>query len=298
MSDLDFSQPAEPAKKPAATPTPVRQETTLYDPKLALKFFQLAGELEVFPSGATIFAEQAKAGGLFSKGARIYLLVEGQVALTLKQKPLSLVMPGEIFGEVAVIASAPRTATATVRKNARVLSLDEKRFLASLQQAPDFALMLMSVMAQRLRQGVDRLLASRKGPVPAATHAAGLDKKMLAELRHEMGDPTPKPAREGETIVNKGAAGVTMFVVIQGRVAISVDGLVVEHVGPGGTFGEMALLGGAARAATATAEIDSTWLSVGRKDFLAMVKAKPAFGIALLRSMSERIKHVGSQLGD
>lgn len=296
MSDLDFSKPAEPDRKPAAAGA--SQEANLYDPKLALKFFQLTGELEVFPAGEVIFKEQDKSGKFFSKGARIYLLVEGQVALTMREKPLSLVMPGEIFGEVAVISDTPRTATATARKATRVISLDEKRFLGTLQQMPDFALMLLSVMSQRLRRAVERWVFAKKERPAAAAHTAGLDKKMLAELRHEMGDPTPKPARAGETIVNKGAAGVSMFVVTEGQVTISVDGLVVEHVGPGGTFGEMALLGGATRAATATAQVDSAWLSVGREDFLTMVKAKPAFGIALLRSMSERIKHVGTLPGD
>lgn len=269
---------------------------TIYDPRMALEFFRIEGTPEQFPAGAKIFAEQEKAGGFFSKGARTYLLLEGEVALTLANKPLSLIMPGEIFGEVAVIADAPRTATATARKNCRVLSLDEKRFLHSLQQAPEFALMLLSLMAERLRHAVEKLAGMRKGALPVLAHKNALDRKMLADLRHEMGDPTPTPVPAGENIVSKGAAGVTMFVVTQGRVAISVDGLVVEHVGPGGTFGEMALLGRSTRAATATAETDSAWLAVARNDFLAMVKANPAFGIALLRSMSERVQHIGNLL--
>lgn len=269
----------------------------IYDPRMALEFFRIAGTPEQFATGDKIFAEQEKTGGFFARGARIYLLLEGEVALTLAQKPLSLVMPGEIFGEVAVIADAPRTATATARKNCRVLSLDEKRFLRSLQQAPEFALMLLSLMAQRLRQSAEKLVEARKSPLAAPVHKNALDKKMLADLRHEMGDPTPTPVMAGENIVSKGSAGVSMFVVTRGRVAISIDGLVVEHVGPGGTFGEMALLSRSSRAATATAEIDSAWLAVARNDFFAMVKSKPAFGIALLRLMSDRIQHIGNLLG-
>lgn len=270
----------------------------IYDARMALEFFRIAGTPEQFAAGDRIFAEQEKTGGFFSRGARIYLLLEGEVALTLAQKPLSLVMPGEIFGEVAVIADAPRTATATARKNCRVLSLDDKHFLRSLQQAPEFALMLLSLMAQRLRRSAEKLAGAGKGPLPAPVHKSALDRKMLEDLRHEMGDPTPTPVKAGENIVSKGAAGVSMFVVIRGQVAISVDGLVVEHVGPGGTFGELALLNRSSRAATATAETDSAWLAVARNDFLAMVRSKPAFGMALLRSMSERIRHIGNLLGD
>jgi CRP/FNR family transcriptional regulator, cyclic AMP receptor protein len=297
MSDLDFSNAGAPAPQ---TRPGVRQaaESSLYDPRLALGFFQIAGEAEQFPAGAKIFVEQQKPGGFFSKGAHIYLLLEGEVALTLMGKPLNLVMPGETFGEVAVIADAARTATATARKNCRVLSLDEKKFLQSLQQAPEFALMMLSLMAQRLRRSVEGLAQGKKNQLAVATHRNALDARMLADLKHEMGDPTPIPVRAGENIVSQGSVGVSMYVLTAGRVAISVDGSVVEHVGPGGTFGEMALLGRTNRAATATAEADSTWLGVTRNEFLAMVKSNPAFGIALLRSMSERIQHVGKLLGD
>jgi CRP-like cAMP-binding protein len=43
----------------------------------------------------------------------------------LKDKPLEMVLPGEIFGELAAIADLPRSATATARKHCRVLALDE-----------------------------------------------------------------------------------------------------------------------------------------------------------------------------
>ena len=297
MDDLDFmGTPAKPAvpPKPAAAPA---QPASLYEPRLALEFFKLGGTLEQFPAGKQIFAENDKASGLFSKGARIYLLLDGDVMLTRAGKPLDLVPPGEIFGEMAAIAEAPRSATATARKNCRVLSLDEKAFQNALQKMPEFALMLMSVMAQRLRRGVARLAALKKASVEVLEHKNTLDKKMLAELQAALGDPVPSAAAAGKTVVTKGALGACMFVVTQGRIAISVDGTVIEHVGPGGAFGEMALVDRSGRSATATAETDSAWLLVGRNEFVAMVKARPAFGIALMRSMSARVLHIGKLLG-
>lgn len=294
MDDLDFS--GAPARPPAPKPTPPVEPSSLYDPKLALAFFRIAGNLEQFPAGQQIFAENEKAGGFFSKGARIYLLLEGDVALTLGGKPLELVLPGEIFGEMAAIADIPRSATATARKSCRVLSLDEKQFLNSLQQVPEFALMLMSVMAQRLRRSLSKLAEARKAAAPALVQKNSLDKKMLAELQRELGDPVPSVAAAGKNVVTQGAVGACMFVVTQGRIAISVDGLVIEHVEPGGIFGEMALVNRAGRAASATAEVESAWLLIARDDFLAMVKSKPAFGIALLRSIASRVQHVGRLL--
>lgn len=106
MDDLDFS--GTPARPPAPKPTPPVEPPSPYDPKLALAFFKIAGSLEQFPAGKQIFVENEKAGGFFSKGARIYLLLDGDVAVTLKGKPLELVLPGEIFGEMAAIAEIPQ----------------------------------------------------------------------------------------------------------------------------------------------------------------------------------------------
>ena len=56
----------------------------------------------------------------------MYLLTEGQIALTLKGKPLYMMLPGESFGELAIISDAPRhchriqeVARALARRKAR-----------------------------------------------------------------------------------------------------------------------------------------------------------------------------------
>jgi CRP/FNR family cyclic AMP-dependent transcriptional regulator len=66
---------------------------------------------------------------------------------------------------------------------------------------------------------------------------------------------------------------------------------------PAAAFGEMALVDKSGRSATATAETDCAWLLIGRNEFLAMVKTRPAFGIALMRSLSARVLHIGKLLG-
>ncbi len=49
------------------------------------------------------------------------------------------------------------------------------------------------------------------------------------------------------------------------------------------------MLGPSVRAATVAADTDGLWLPVSRGDFLDIVKSSPAIGVALLRSLSERI---------
>lgn len=297
MDDLDFSQQAAPSPRPAPA-KPAISAAPVYDTKLALRFFNLSGETESFEAGKQIFAENDKTGGgFFSKGARIYLLLEGQVGLTLHGKPLHLILPGEVFGEMALITDAPRSAAATALKKSRVLALDEKRFLTSLPQAPEFALMLVGVLAAHLKRGIERLQTAMPGtPLSPRQSGNGLTGQQITELGKLLGNPTPTAMRAGETIVSAGALGMFMFVVTAGRVTITVNGMEAEHIGPGETFGEMALLGNNSRAATAIAESDGTWLAVTRQEFLDIVTSFPAIGISLLRSMCERVQHINQQL--
>ena len=64
----------------------------------------------------------------------------------------------------------------------------------------------------------------------------------------------------------------------------------IARAGPGGVFGEMALVDQSVRAATATAETPCKLLAVNRAVFLHLVKTSPAFGAALLAGLAERAK--------
>jgi len=303
MDDLDFSHLAATSPAPVATPTASPASTQFpgeilpTDPQLAARFFATAGDEASLEAGSSIFVEGEKPGsGLFSRKARMYLLREGQVALTLKGKPLHLVLPGEVFGELAIISDAPRSATATTLKASRIASLDEKRVLQALPQTPEFALQLVTSLTSQMRRGVERLLAGRRAIQPRAG-GTGLDPEQITRLRHTLGDPSPTLMRKGDRVVNQGASGGFMFVLLDGIATISVNGSAVEQVGPGESFGEAALLGATTRAASAVAETDGAWLPVNREAFLRIVREHPAIGLALLRSMCERVRHLNAQLG-
>jgi len=296
MEDLDFS--AKPTPRPEAAARAAAQvaaQSPLYQPALALEFFRSAGTLEDKPGGKPIFSENEKAGGLFSRSARMYLLLEGEIGLTIRKKFFGVVKAGDVFGELAVIAGLPRSATAMANISCRVLSLDEKQFHAALERKPEFALMLMSIMVQRLRQSI-----AKRG---AATPTAGapversdiLDRKALADLQRELGGPEPTVYQAGKVIMSTGAVGAFMYVVLEGRVTVSVEKSVVEHVGPGAMFGELALVDRAARAATAIADTDCRLLAINRNEVLALIKTKPVFGASLLKSIALRMQQIALQ---
>jgi len=297
MEDLDFSaKPTPRAQAAAQAAVQVAAQSPLYQPALALEFFRSAGTLEEHPAGKPIFSENEKAGGLFSKGARMYLLLEGEIGLMIRNKFFGVVKPGDVFGELAVIAGLPRSATAMAKINCRVLSLDEKQFHAALEKKPEFALMLMSTMVQRLRQSIAKLGAARPAVAAPAELSDILDRKTLAQVQRELSTQEPAEFAAGKVIMSAGAVGAFMYVVVEGRVAISVGNTVVERVGPGGAFGEMALVDRSARAASATAETDCKLLAINRVDFLNQVKARPAFGASLLKSIAVRMQQLAQQV--
>jgi CRP-like cAMP-binding protein len=100
----------------------------------------------------------------------------------------------------------------------------------------------------------------------------------------------------GAVLFKEGSAGALMYVVLEGRVAVSIKGNVVGRVGPGGMFGEMALVDQAARTASAAAETDCALLAVNRTVFMNLVKAHPDFGAALLGAVAKRVRSIAERL--
>jgi CRP-like cAMP-binding protein len=289
--DLDFSRPAG-APKPAAPAAPAAQ-APIYIPAIARSFFESAGREESVAAGTVFFAENEKASRILLKRDKMYLLVEGQVALTAKGKPLGNVKLGEIFGEMAAISDSPRSATAVARSDCRVIALDDKQFYAALQKKPEFALMMLGTLIQRLRG----MLAQLSGVPSAQTKESRVfDKKLLASLQSGLGDTATVRYERGKIIMVAGQTGALMYVVVEGRVSIQIRGTVVELVGPGGVFGEMALIDQSPRSANAVAETDCALLAINRNVFLNLVKSDPTFGISLLSAMAERLRNTAAGL--
>ena len=298
MDDLDFSQPA---KKPAAPakPAPASQPAApapAYNQAIARDFFATAGKEEQVAAGTKLFTENEKASRILLKRDKMYLLLEGQVGLTAKGKPVGSVKVGEIFGEMAAISESPRSATAVAHTDCRVLSVDDKQLNAGLQSKPEFALMLMSIMINRLRGMISRLLGTPAAAADSAKETRVFDKAMLSTLAKGLGEQGTVRYDRGKVIMVQGQAGAFMYVVLEGRVAITLRGTVVERVGPGGVFGEMALVDQGARTANANAEADCVLLAINRQIFLNLVKADPTFGVSLLTAIAERVRNTAAGL--
>jgi CRP-like cAMP-binding protein len=266
----------------------------LYKPAVALDFFKHGGKPERIPAGETIFAE-GKKGLLFRD--KMYLLISGDVELVMKKKVIASLKAGEIFGELAAIDGAPRTASAVAKTNCKLIGLDEKQFYAALRKKPGFALMLMSVMINRLRDTITRLLANGDMSEKEATKESVTFKpKLLAELVRGLADDPPVFFLQGKQIMQAGQTGLRMYAIVEGRVTVTIGGRVVERLGPGGVFGEAALVDQSTRLASALAETDCSLLAISRPAFMALVKVSPEFADAMLGSLTERMRFLTARL--
>lgn len=102
-------------------------------------------DAESYPSGHRFFA-------VGDHGDIMYVVVEGQVEITLRDKVLETVHPGGIFGELALIDHRERSADVTAKTDVKVSPIDQKRFLYLVRNHPFFALEVMKIMADRLRK--------------------------------------------------------------------------------------------------------------------------------------------------
>jgi CRP-like cAMP-binding protein len=268
-----------------------------YDPAVALEFFRSAGKPATVAEGEKIFGENERAIPLIRRH-KMYLLLKGEVGLMAGRKPIGRVRPGEIFGEMAILSDAPRSASAIAKSACRVIALDDNEFQTALRKKPEFALMLISVMIFRLRATIAGLKAKNElSPDAELKESAAFEPAVLAKLIEGLADDPPIFFRQGAAIVAEGQKGTRMYALTEGRVAISIGARVVERLGPGGVFGEAALLHpSGTRMADAAAETDCSLQAISRNALLSLVKVSPAFADAMLSSLASRLRYLTARL--
>jgi CRP/FNR family cyclic AMP-dependent transcriptional regulator len=110
-----------------------------------LELFDKSKDAIECAAGAVIFSER-------QQGKLMYVVLEGEVEIRVNNELLDLVKPGEVFGEMALVDSKRRSATAVTRTASRLAPLDEGKFLAMVRHEPQFAILVMRILARRLRK--------------------------------------------------------------------------------------------------------------------------------------------------
>jgi len=115
------------------------------------------------------------------------------------------------------------------------------------------------------------------------------------ELQQVMNLATRRAFRQGAIVFSQGDPGDALYGVVTGRIRISAmagDGheVFLNIMEPGDTFGEIALLDGATRTATASASAQSELIVIRREPFLALLRREPNVTFHLLELLCQRIR--------
>jgi len=133
-------------------------------------------------AGVTI-VQLARAERLFEEGAsgdQLYVILDGKIKLTRaaadgRENLLSVLGPGEMFGELSLFDPRPRTASAVAVTDSSLAALAHANLRNWLTGRPDVALHLLQALAQRLRRANDVMADLVFTDVPGRVAKALLD---------------------------------------------------------------------------------------------------------------------------
>ena len=114
-----------------------------------------------------------------------------------------------------------------------------------------------------------------------------LDRRDLERLATSMKERT---FPEGTTVTREGQGGVGFFVILSGEGAVNVGGDPRGTLGPGDSFGEIALIDEGARTATITAVTDLRCVGMTAWEFKPFVQEHPDVAWALLQGLAGRVR--------
>jgi CRP-like cAMP-binding protein len=102
----------------------------------------------------------------------------------------------------------------------------------------------------------------------------------------------------GETIFLEGEAAEPMYVIQDGEVELILHENIIETIGPGEFFGEMAMITGEPHTGTARAKTNIRLVPVDKTRFLFMVQETPNFAVAVMKVLIERLARVNTELSE
>lgn len=119
-----------------------------------------------------------------------------------------------------------------------------------------------------------------------------LDDKTVANLALEF---VERRFNEGVEIATEGVDGLNFFIVESGEATVTVHGEAVGTLGPGNSFGEIALVDKSARSATVTAASPMVAYALPVWSFRPFVEHRPELAWKLLEILAERLRAAQSR---
>ena len=114
---------------------------------LGRKEIEAVGRLvdEIDVPGGQVLMRQGETGREF------FVLVDGAVGIDRGGTRIRTIEPGDFFGEIALLAEGPRTATATTEGASKLLVLGHREFHSLMDQFPAIRTCVLEALAKRIR---------------------------------------------------------------------------------------------------------------------------------------------------
>jgi CRP-like cAMP-binding protein len=229
-------------------------------------------------------------------GDALYIIEMGEVKLASKtttaESTVAWLEMGDFFGEMALMTGKTRSVKAEAMTDTNLWVLYKNDYDDLMVQYPAISLTLGKVLSDRLTVGFQETR-------PRATPTRMREMPLLAELTDtELDDVTRRlqsvELEAGEAILSLGEVGERMYFIESGQVEVSTEAAdgrtILAVLGSGDLVGEMALLTGKARMATAQTVTDVQLWALEKDDFDELTHKYPRFVLAISRALSERLE--------
>lgn len=269
------------------------------------KLSELAAKIGVtFREGETVFRQG-------DEGSTMYIIQEGSVVIIREKDGVGTVVarlkPGEFFGEMALVDQGPRSATVKTIEKTTLVPITRDFFMKHSSQNIRFIQTVMETLGRRLEK-VDEMLRwrfsdSANVPDPADFEVTeeprsvdflkcfSTETRSIKSIRFE----------EGDMIFGQDQPGDTMYIILEGQVEISQEAgsirLIQARYGRGNFFGEMSIISGHNRSATARAAAPTVLLPVTGDVFLNKVKSCPEAALHTVQILILRLRRALKMMG-
>lgn len=231
---------------------------------------------------------------LFRRGDQstdMFIVMAGQVKVVLPDEHgRELVVDqfgrGKFIGELALLSQQPRTATIIATEPTTLLKLARDTFLQVLETATETQLDSLEDFQRFMRQHYKMQLLKQ------LDWFAALSAEELAIVANKT---ETKRFERNEILFHRGDNGDAFYIITHGWVSAYVTSnegnqIVLNQLGPGEIFGEMALLENKPRSASIIAITPLEVLTLDRHEFMAILQQHTPIALETLRTLSSKLR--------
>ncbi len=167
----------------------------------------MALDLSAFERFAKIFQPNDIIFCEYEPGDNFYLIQSGRVGIVKImgdiEKTIDILNPGEVFGEMAILEEAPRSATAVALDKVKALEFNRANFEVLMMGNPQIAMKLLKLFTKRIYDQKRRFMILTLDDIQAKVADVFL---MLSETRFSIPIPTSGNSKRHRTISRIGRA--------------------------------------------------------------------------------------------